>query len=444
MDMQITFTARGEQAERLSYFFGKHPDNPYQRQTDYGMVEFKFITYSDTLVKGYIAFHADGLAMVRDSEYRGLEQYISDREFSLSTIFLTNVRRSIGHVLSRDYEHIDTAYDFAVEMGPISTTLSDVAILELFQPIGYEIEIRHVRAAYDFEIDSGNVIELRLTKVTDIVSLFRQIFVLVPVLDNYKHYAISIDEAEKLLRYGEGWLDTHPRQEFIVKRYVRYKEALIQSVRDQLIPDGIAEAEEKKNRLGELRYREFVRWIVDLGIRDVVDMGAGEGRLLHYLVQISSLEHITACEPTGSGLMTMHRHLERWKKNDEVKVEPTIMQSSLFYKDERLLHKECIVLSEVIEHIDRDRVDQVMNMLLTYFRPQYLLLSTPNVEYNQVYNMNESMRHADHRFEMTREEFREFIVLHASEQGYLYEIVGVGDGHPEYGQPTQMAILRRG
>ena len=442
--MQITFTARGNDASRLSYFFGKHPDNPFQRETDYGVVEFKFITYTDHLVKGFIAFHADGLAMVRDSEYRGLEQYISDREFSLSTIFLTNVRRSIGHVLSRDYEHIDTPYEFTVDMGPISTTLPDDAILELFQPMGYEVKIRHVQADYDFEVDSGNVIELELSKVTDMVSLFRQIYVLVPVLDNYKHYPISVDEAEKLLRYGEGWLDTHPRQAFIVKRYVRYKESLIQSVRDQLASDEIAEAEEKKIRLGELRYGEFARRIVDLGIQDVVDMGAGEGRLLHYLVQIPTLKQITACEPTESGLISMHRRLERWKKNDEVKVEPTMIQSSLFYKDERLLHRECMVLSEVIEHIDRDRIDRVMNTLLAYFRPQYLLLSTPNVEYNQVYNMDGAMRHTDHRFEMTRGEFLEFIAFHASEQGYLYEIVGVGDEHPEYGQPSQMAILRRG
>ncbi len=443
MVMQITFAARGDHASRLSYFFGKHPDHPYRKETAYGHIEFKFLEYTDNLVRGYISFHVDGLTMVKDSEYRGLEQYISDREFSLSTIFLTHVRQSIGHVLSRDYENINTLYDFTVELGPISTLLPDQTIRELFEPIGYEVAVQNVQASYDFEIDSGKVIGLRLTKVTDIVSLFRQIYVLLPVMDNYKHYAISNDEAEKLLRYGEGWLDNHPYQQFIIERYVRYKASLIQTVKNQLLRDEVTEEQEKKIRLGELRYQEFAHRIELLGIRDVVDMGAGEGRLLKLLVQMPSLEQITACEPTESGLTVMRKRVEQWKMNSEVQVEPTIIQSSLFYKDERIINRECIVLCEVIEHIDRGRIDGVMNTLLSYSRPKYLILSTPNVEYNEVYNMDRTLRHTDHRFEMTREEFRQFISVHSREQGYLCEFTGVGDEHPNYGQPTQMTILRR-
>jgi 3' terminal RNA ribose 2'-O-methyltransferase Hen1 len=448
--MQITFVIQGENAGLVSYFFGKHPDNPFTRDTDFGTIEFKFIEYRDDYVKGFIAFHADGLSMVQNSEYKGLEQYINDREFALSTIFLTNVRRAIGHVLSREYENINKPYHISVELGPISTTLPDEVITQLFEPLGYETGVRRVQVDYEFDVDSGKVVSITLKNHTDVVTLFRQLYVLIPVLDNYKHYAIAKDEAEKLLRYGEGWLERHPHQYFITKRYVRYKQALVQSVLDKLTPETLeADSDddaplEKKIRLGELRYQEFAHQVEKLGVRQVVDMGAGEGRLLELLVQNRNLNEVIACEPSEWGLTTMHRKLSEWKRRGEVAVEPEIIQSSLFYRDERLRDKECIVLCEVIEHIDRDRVDGVMRTLLSFYRPRYLMLSTPNVEYNAVYEMGDNFRHPDHRFEMTRSEFEAFVTSHGKEHGYTVDIKGIGEAHPVYGQPTQMAILKRG
>jgi hypothetical protein len=38
----------------------------------------------------------------------------------------------------------------------------------------------------------------------------KHLFVLIPVIDNYKHYFIDEKEIEKLDRYGEGWLEEHP------------------------------------------------------------------------------------------------------------------------------------------------------------------------------------------------------------------------------------------
>lgn len=49
-------------------------------------------------------------------------------------------------------------------------------------------------------------------------------FVLIPVLDNYKHYFIDENEIEKIKRYGEGWLDTHPEKTFIIQKALRFKE----------------------------------------------------------------------------------------------------------------------------------------------------------------------------------------------------------------------------
>ena len=39
---------------------------------------------------------------------------------------------------------------------------------------------------------------------------------LIPVLDDDKHYWVGDDEVEKLLRHGEAWLAGHPEREQIV------------------------------------------------------------------------------------------------------------------------------------------------------------------------------------------------------------------------------------
>ncbi|QQE78708.1 hypothetical protein [Alicyclobacillus sp. SO9] len=445
--MQITFSIQGEKADLVSYFFGKHPDHPYHRDTEFGIVEFKFIEYTDAFVKGFVAFHANGLAMTQDSGYRGLEQYITDREFSLSTIFLTSIRNSIGHVLSPDYDNIDRLYNVTLEFGPVSTKLSDETVQELLTPLGYEVSIEHIQSHYGFVSDSGQVMAMTLTKETDIVSVFRHLYVLIPVMDNYKHHRIATNEVEKLVRYGSGWLESHPLLDFILKRYLRYKANLIESTVQQL---GVPAAQQGtdsalKSALNDLRYETFLREIQKLGVQQVVDMGAGEGKLLRLLVQNQNLTEIIATDPAEQALTSIHYRLAEWHKDGSgtVLVEPKILQSSLFYRDERLVDKECILLCEVIEHIDRSRIDETMNLLLTFYHPRVLLLSTPNREYNEVYGMGSELRHRDHRFEMSRQEFHDWIRMHSEQSGYAYEIKGIGDMDRDCGQPTQMAVLIR-
>jgi 3' terminal RNA ribose 2'-O-methyltransferase Hen1 len=452
--MFIRFEAKGKGADQLSYFLGKHPDHPFRRETKYGVVEFKFLRYEVEQVEGVFSFTPNGLQLVRESDFKNLEDYINDREFSLSTIFLTNVRHCIGHALNDNYTGnaniaISTKFDFKVVLGPISTKMSDEGVVDLFKPLGYEVAVNKVKRDYTFKVDSGNVIELNLTQKIDIVSLFKQIYVMIPVMDNYKHHVIEKEEADKLLRYGEGWLSKHPKAEFIAKRYVGYQDRLFEQVMSQLheINENFKEtweAKEKKNSLGTLRYEAFVRHIEDLGVKQVVDMGAGEGRLIKLLVNSQKIKQLIACDPSLISLQKMKRNVEKWKKRGTIAVEPMIRQSSLFYQDETLINTECLVLCEVIEHINADRIDGVMETILNIYKPQHFLISTPNIEYNVLYENLEGFRHNDHRFEMTRVEFQSFIQKHATKNGYDVVFTGVGEVDELYGQSTQMAIMKRG
>jgi hypothetical protein len=51
------------------------------------------------------------------------------------------------------------------------------------------------------------------------------------------------------------------------------------------------------------------------------------------------------------------------------------------------------------------------------------------------------VRHRDHRFEWTREEFRTWARTVAERHGYGVEFRPVGPDDPEVGPPTQMAVF---
>ena len=94
----------------------------------------------------------------------------------------------------------------------------------LFEPLGYAVETE----AYPLdptqpEWGDSPYYTLRLRhdglRLQDVLT---HLYVLLPVLDNDKHYYVDQQEAEKLLHRGGDWLPQHPERGFITRRYLRY------------------------------------------------------------------------------------------------------------------------------------------------------------------------------------------------------------------------------
>ena len=67
--------------------------------------------------------------------------------------------------------------------------------------------------------------------------LLAHLYVLIPVLDDKKHYWVSEDEIEKLLLRGEGWLAAHPERELIASRYLAHQPSLTREALRQLVAE---------------------------------------------------------------------------------------------------------------------------------------------------------------------------------------------------------------
>ena len=65
--------------------------------------------------------------------------------------------------------------------------------------------------------------------------LLTHLYVLIPVLDNEKHYWVANDEIEKLLKRGEGWLGPIPEKDLIVSRYLKRQRHLTREALSRLL-----------------------------------------------------------------------------------------------------------------------------------------------------------------------------------------------------------------
>ena len=83
-----------------------------------------------------------------------------------------------------------------------------------------------------------------------LAELLRHLHVLLPVLDNRKHYWIGEDELEKLVKHGEGWLESYPMKEMIAQRYPGFRRGLTDRTREMLAE---SRDEEKKSPMGPVR-----------------------------------------------------------------------------------------------------------------------------------------------------------------------------------------------
>ena len=104
---------------------------------------------------------------------------------------------------------------------------------------------------------------------------------------------------------------------------------------------------------------------------------------------------------------------------------------------------ECIniLLIEVIEHNTMDAAKELIKKALSY-NFKKLIITTPNVEFNQFYNLETDMRHEDHHFELTLQEFFDMIAECTDREKVNIDFFRLGDSLNGI-QPTQGCVITR-
>jgi 3' terminal RNA ribose 2'-O-methyltransferase Hen1 len=250
----------------------------------------------------------DPVGLVRNrrgpsGEGGALEQYVNDRPYAASSFLSVALAEVSGSALSGKSKErpdlADTPLPLRVTFSALPCRGGEEFLRKLFEPLGYTVSARQLPLDENFP-DWGESAyhRVELDARLPLQNLLSHLYVLVPVLDNDKHYWVGDDEVEKLLRHGEGWLALHPECEAITRRYLKHQRSLVDDalvqLADESAPDPDAAAEvhaleeeaiESAISLNEQRLGSVLAALKASGASRVLDLGCGEGRLLHSLLK---------------------------------------------------------------------------------------------------------------------------------------------------------------
>jgi 3' terminal RNA ribose 2'-O-methyltransferase Hen1 len=413
-----------------------------------------------------LLIEVDPVGLVRNrrgpsGEGRALEQYVNDRPYAASSFLSVAIAEVFGSALSGKSkerpELVDTPMPLRVTFSALPCRGGEELLRKLFEPLGYVVSARRLPLDENFP-DWGDSAyhHVELAARLPLQQLLSHLYVLVPVLDNDKHYWVGDDEVEKLLRHGEGWLASHPEREAITRRYLKHQRGLVDDALTQLVdesepdPDAAAETHaleeetiERAISLNEQRLGSVLAALKASGATRVLDLGCGEGRLLEALLKEKQFAEIVGMDVSHRALEIAHDRLRYDRLPPVQKARLRLLHGSLIYRDQRLGGFDAAAVVEVIEHLDQPRLAAFERVLFECARPKHIVITTPNREYNVKWETLPAgkYRHRDHRFEWTRAEFQEWANRAASRFGYNVRFLPVGPEDAMAGSPTQMGIF---
>jgi len=461
----LNITTTHKPATELGYLLHKHPDKCQSFSMTFGTAHVFYPESSFEKCTASLLLDINPVELVRvKSSGRGegaFDQYVNDRPYSASSFMSVAIAKVFRTALLGRCNNLPELADKKIPLTvniPVLPCRGGMNFLkELFEPLGYEVEGETIPLDEIFtEWQDSVYIDVTLRNQIRLCDLLSHLYVLIPVLDDSKHYWVGDEEIEKLLRHGDVWLKTHPIKEQITKRYLKRYWSLTRRALAQLTDEdsqGIDEKDivqdleeaaiEKPISLNQQRLESVVEMLSKYQVKRILDLGCGEAKLLKYLLKDKSIEQIVGVDVSYRSLETAKKRLKLdnlpFHQADKIK----LIQGSLTYRDKRFNGYDAITLLEVIEHLDLNRLSAFERVVFEFSQSKLVIVTTPNIEYNIRFESLASgkLRHQDHRFEWTRKEFQAWANKVAEQFDYHVNFQGIGDENEEVGTPTQMAVF---
>ncbi|GAA4047882.1 3' terminal RNA ribose 2'-O-methyltransferase Hen1 [Hymenobacter glaciei] len=496
--MLLTISTTYQPATDLGYLLHKNPARLQSIEVAGGQAHVFYPEATAERCTVALLLDLDPVGLVRgrggaSGEGFALEQYVNDRPYVASSFLSAALSKAFGTAMNgtcKDKPDLPAqTLPLAVKVAVVSAPGPDWP-RRLFEPLGYEVEIETTPLDPTIpEWGDSRYYTLHLRheglRLQDVLT---HLYVLLPVLDNDKHYYIGENEAEKLLHRGGDWLPQHPERGFITRRYLRYLAAYVNPTLERLMegdkveddtftanltpgpspkereanpePDASSlsgapsflergsgdEVDAKGDQrlsLHDQRLQQVAHEIYQLAPKRVLDLGCGEGKLLRLLLRQPKIEYILGMDVSHQALAraAQRLHLDEMPPRQRTRID--LIQGSLLYRDERLAGFEVAALVEVIEHLDENRLTALEAVVFGQARPAHVFVTSPNADYNQLFeklNAGE-FRHDDHRFEWSRAEFAAWAAGVAERHGYEVRLERMGEEVEGVGAPSQMVVF---
>ncbi len=466
--MVLTISTTAAPATDLGYLLHKNPARVHGFNLSFGQATVFYPEATPERCTVCLLLEVDPIGLVRRKSGPAgdggmLTQYVNDRPYVASSFLSVAISEVFGTALagrSKDRPELAAqALPFEVRIAVLPSRAGEKLIRDLFEPLGYRVSVERLALDPKFpEWGASRYFAVSLSGNQRLQDLLSHLNVLIPVLDDEKHYWVGDDEVDKLLRRGGDWLPVHPAKEQIARRYLKHRKSLALAAIERLAtdaegeggnettaarPPGREEALESKISLNAQRIAQVAEAVRASGASSVVDLGCGEGKLLRELVKQRQLVRIVGMDVAIRSLEFAHERLRLEQLAPAFRDRIELIHGSLMYRDRRLQGFDLATVIEVIEHLDAARLHAFERVLFEHARPRTVLVTTPNAEYNVKFESLPAgqFRHPDHRFEWTRTEFGWWAKGIAERLGYTVRFESVGPADSAVGAPTQMAVF---
>ena len=464
--MLLTITTTHQPATDLGHLLRKNPARLQSFELAFGKAHVFYPEAGEQRCTAALLLEVDPIGLVRNrrgpaGEGRSLEQYVNDRPYVASSFMSVAIADVFGSALAgkskERAELVDTAIPLTAKIAVLPCRGGEEFLRRLFEPLGYSVAVAGFALDEKFpEWGDSAYFTVTFSATVPLRALLTHLYVLIPVLDNDKHYWVGDDEVQKLLRHGEGWLAAHPERDLITRRYLKHRRNLVDDALSRLVegdnpdPDQMEQVHaaeeakvEEKILLNDTRIAAVLAALKDSGAKRVIDLGCGEGRLLRELLKDKQFEAIVGMDVSYRALEIAQErlHFDRLPQMQRDRIK--LVHGSLTYRDKRLAGYDAAAVVEVIEHLDPPRLSAFERTLFEFAKPRTIVLTTPNAEYNVKWETLPAgkFRHKDHRFEWTREQFQSWASGIAERFGYAVRFLPVGPEDLLVGAPTQMSVF---
>lgn len=356
--MLLTITMTHPPATDLGFLLHKHPDNVRTVSFPFGDAHVFFPEATEERCTAALLVEVDPIGLVRrrggkNQEGFSLAGYVNDRPYAASSFLSVSLGKLFGTAMSgrceRRPELVDAALLFEVEIPTLLCRGGEAILRTLFEPLGYDVAAEAIPVDSRFpDWGDSRYLSVRLRGSVRLADLLAHLYVLLPVLDDEKHYWVGDDEAQKLLSKGGTWLTSHPARDLIIRRYLKHQRDLAGGVLARLAEDdpeepGATDADddreeevvEERISLNRQRLDAVVDALRSGGASRVLDLGCGEGRLVQALLREPSTAHVTGVDVSTRSLDRAAQRLHLDELSDRQWERVALIQGGLTYRDAR-------------------------------------------------------------------------------------------------------------